>query len=157
MPKRDLPKRAYEDFPPGLELTLGPRHVTRDEIVAFAAEFDPQPMHLDEEAGRRSMLGGLAGSGWHTCCLMMRLIADEMLAQSTSMGSHGVEEIKWIAPLRPDSDITVKATVTGARRSRSRPEMGLVNFRYDVHDQHGTHIMAVTSTMMLGTRESQPA
>jgi len=80
---------TFEDFPPGRLGTFGPRHVTRDEIVAFAAEFDPQPMHLDEEAASKSMLRGLSGSGWHLCSLMMRMMADGFITRAASLGSPG--------------------------------------------------------------------
>lgn len=147
-----MPKRYFEDFSPGQVMEFGPRLVTREEIVAFAAEFDPQPMHLDEEAGRASMLGGLAGSGFHTCCLMMRMIADGFLLDSSSMGAPGVDEIKWLAPLRPGSRITVRATVLETKVSRSKPDRGFVKFDYDVIDESGTKIMALGCSMMLGTR-----
>lgn len=145
-------KRAFEDFHPGMELTFGPRLVTREEIVAFAAEFDPQPMHMDEEAGRQSMLRGLAGSGWHTCCLLMRMLFDGMLAQSSSLGAPGVDEINWLAPLRPDSSITVRMQVLETRASRSRPGIGLVKFHFDVVDNADTLIMTLVCTLMFGTR-----
>jgi acyl dehydratase len=147
-----MSKRTFEDFRPGMEMTFGPRLVTRDEIVAFAAEFDPQPMHMDEEAGRLSMLRGLAGSGWHTCCLLMRMLADGLLAGSSSMGAPGVDEINWLAPLRPDSSITVHMQVLETRRSRSRPGMGLVKFHFNVVDHTGTPIMTLICTLMFGTR-----
>ncbi|HWM84035.1 MAG TPA: MaoC family dehydratase [Pseudolabrys sp.] len=147
-----MAKRTFEDFHPGMEMIFGPRLVTRDEIVAFAAEFDPQPMHMDEDAGRRSMLRGLAGSGWHTCCLLMRMLADGLLAQSSSMGAPGVEAINWLAPLRPDSSITVHMRVLETRVSRSRPGMGLVRLHFDVLDDTDTLIMTLVCTLMFGTR-----
>src|SRR5258707_1856880 len=92
---------SFEDFPPGHFGTFGPRLVTREEILAFAAEFDPQPMHLDEEAARDTLLGGLSASGWHTCGLMMRMICDGFLLNSSSMGANAVEEVQWLKPVRP--------------------------------------------------------
>src|SRR5882672_11743830 len=89
---------TFEDFPPGHFGTFGPRRVTREEILAFAAEFDPQPMHLDEEAARRSMLGGLSGSGWHLCSIMMRMMFDGFIGRTASLGSPGVNELRWLAP-----------------------------------------------------------
>src|SRR5665213_1480445 len=88
-----MPKLHWEDFKPGAVAIYGPRLVTREEIVAFAAEFDPQPMHLDEAAGAATMLGGLGASGWHTCCLLMRIIADGFLLYSASMGAPGIDEV----------------------------------------------------------------
>ena len=116
----------------------GPRTLTREEIMAFAAEFDPQPMHLDEEAAQRSMLGGLAASGWHSCCLLMRMISDGFLRQSSFMGAPGVEEVRWLAPVRAGEPSRVRATVLETRPSRSRPDLGFVNFRFELVDRAGT-------------------
>ena len=104
-------KLHWEDFEPGAVSIYGPRLVTREEIVAFAAEFDPQPMHLDEAAGSTTLLGGLAASGWHSCGLMMRLIADGFILNSASMGAPGVDEVNWHRPLRPGTRIRARATV----------------------------------------------
>ena len=104
---------TFEDFRPGHFATLGPRHVTREEIISFAAEFDPQPMHLDEEAGRRSMAGGLSGSGWHMCALVMRMQVDGIIGRSDSLGGLGVDEVKWLAPLRPGDEITLAGACRG--------------------------------------------
>ena len=103
-----MPKLHWEDFQPGAVAIYGPRLVTREEIVAFAAEFDPQPMHLDEAAASATLLGGLAASGWHTCCLLMRIIADGFVLDANSMGAPGVEEARWLRPLRPGTSIRVR-------------------------------------------------
>jgi len=150
--------RYFEDFATGSVADYGPRLVTREEIVAFAAEFDPQPMHLDEAAARASMLGGLAASGWHTCGLAMRMIAEGPLRNSTAMGSPGVDEVRWLQPLRPDDRLTLRVTVTDTRTSRSRPELGFVAFAFAMVNQHGATIMTMSATLMLGRRESgEPA
>ena len=142
----------FEDFPPGHAAEYGPRVVTREEIVAFAAEFDPQPMHLDEAAASASMLGGLAASGWHSCCLLMRLISDGFLLKSSFLGAPGVEEVRWLAPVRPGTALTARATVLEARPSRSRPEMGLIKFRFELTDEAGTSLMMLTVNPMFGRR-----
>src|SRR4029077_5344238 len=117
-----MSKRHWEDFKPGTVAFYGPRHVTREEIVAFATEFDPQPMHLDEDAGRKSLLGGgLSGSGWHMCALAMRMQVDGYLNNSKSLGGRGVDEVRWLAPLRADDHITLEVHVDQARLSNSRP------------------------------------
>jgi acyl dehydratase len=152
-----MPKRYWEDFKQGEVSIYGPRRVTREEIVAFAAEFDPQPMHLDEAAAAHSLLGGLGASGWHTCCLLMRIIADGFVLDSSSMGSPGVEDVLWFNPLRPGARIRVKATVLGTRPSNSRPEMGLVSYLFDVLDDTDTIIMTLRSTFMLGRRAPEAA
>src|SRR5438874_12254967 len=121
---------TFEDFPPGHFGTFGPRHVTREEMLAFAAEFDPQPMHLDEEAAKASMLQGLSGSGWHLCSIMMRMMFDGFIGRNASMGWPGVNEVRWLAPLRPDDDLMLEFVVNDARVSRSRPVCGFVTSQW---------------------------
>ena len=150
-----MPKFHWEDFKAGDVAVYGPRLVTREEIVAFAAEFDPQPMHLDEAAASATLLGGLAGSGWHSCALMMRMMADGFLLNSTSMGAPGVEEVRWLVPLRPGTQVRLRTTVLETRSSKSRPEMGLTRIRYDLIDETDTVITTLTSTMMLGRRDPE--
>jgi len=145
-------KLYWEDFQPGAAAVYGPRLVTRKEIIAFASEFDPQPMHLDEMAGRDTMLGGLGASGWHMCCLFMRIIADGFILNSSSMGAPGIEEVRWLAPLRPGMEIRVRCTVIESRASRSRPDMGLVKLAYEMIDEAGTPLMYLTNTQMFGRR-----
>lgn len=147
-----MSKLHFEDFTPGQTIEHGPRLVTREEIIAFAAQYDPQPMHLDEEAGRNSMLGGLSASGWHTSSIMMRMICDSFMLSSSSMGAGGVEEVKWLRPVRPDDKLTLRTTVLDARRSRSRPEMGIVRLQYELFNQHGDCVMIMTVPTMFGTR-----
>ena len=105
-------------FAPGHFGTFGPRHVTREEILAFAAEYDPQPMHLDEAAANASMLKGLSGSGWHLGSLMMRMLFDGFIGRTASLGSPGVNEMRWMAPLRPGDDLTLDVDVAEARISK---------------------------------------
>ncbi|HXL68404.1 MAG TPA: MaoC family dehydratase [Xanthobacteraceae bacterium] len=142
----------YEDFVVGAVRTCGPRVVTREEIIAFATEFDPQPMHLDEEAAQKTMLKGLSASGWHSCALMMRLIADGLALNSSSMGSPGVEEVKWVKPVRPGDVLTVRLTVLEKRESKSRPEMGLVRQRAEMLNQRGEVVLDSTYPGMFGKR-----
>ena len=117
---------AYEDLTPGRIIPLGEVVVDRDEMLAFAERFDPQPFHLDEEAGKKSVLGGLATSGWFTASLWMRQYVDHVLADSTSQGSPGGRDLKWLAPVFAGDVLRCEMVVLGARVSRSRPEMGLV-------------------------------
>ncbi len=148
-----MAKTHWEDFQPGAVAIYGPRLVTREEIVAFAAEFDPQPMHLDEAAAAHTLLGGLGASGWHTCCLMMRIICDGFLLNSSSMGAPGIEEVKWLAPMRPGTQIRVRATVLETRASAKRPEMGLAKMKIEVLDDSDTIIMILGTTFMMGRRQ----
>lgn len=151
-------KLYFEDFIPGSAVEYGPRLVTREEIIAFAAEFDPQPMHLDEEAARATMLGGLAASGWHTCCITMRMMVDGFILDSSSMGAPGVEEVKWLAPVRPGDRLTLRATVMNTRASRSRPNMGLVGFLFELFNGANECVMTLTTSLMMGRRgASKPA
>ncbi len=151
-----MPKHFWEDFQPGTVSIYGPRLVTREEIVAFAAEFDPQPMHLDEAAASATLLGGLGASGWHICCLLMRVIADGFVLDASSMGSPGIEELRWLKPLRPGTAIRVRATVLDSRPSKSRPDVGLTKFRYEVLDDEGTCLTSMVSTSMWGRRQPEP-
>jgi acyl dehydratase len=140
---------TFEDFPPGHFGRFGPRRVTREEILAFAAEFDPQPMHLDEAAAQRSMLKGLSGSGWHVCALMMRMMFDGFIGHTASLGSPGVNELRWLAPLRPDDDLTLEVEVTDARISRSRPDTGIVIFRAVVSNAAGAALCEMVSPILV--------
>ena len=152
-----MAKLYFEDFQPGAINTYGPRLVSREEIIAFAAEFDPQPMHLDEEAGRVSMLGGLAASGWHTCCLMMRMAADGFILNSASMGAPGVDEVRWLAPLRPGRHISLRTTVLDTRASSSRPEMGFLKMLFEVIDDAGVTVMTLSTSLIMSRREAKSA
>ena len=147
-------KLHWEDFIAGSVAEYGPRRVTREEIIAFAAEFDPQPMHLDEEAASASMLGGLAASGWHTCCIVMRMISDGMLHRTSFMGAPGIEEVRWLAPVRPGESIRLRVTVVETRGSRSRPDMGFVKFHYQVFGAGDRLLMTLTVIPMFGRRQA---
>lgn len=152
-----MSKLHYEDFTEGTTHTFGPRTITRDEIVAFASEFDSQPMHLDDEAAKKSLLGGLAASGWHTCCFMFRMLYDHMISGSASMGSPGIEENKWLKPVRPDVPLTLHVDILDKRTSKSRPEMGLVRMRAQLRDPDGAPVIDQTSTLLIGVRDPQKA
>ncbi|MBI5262334.1 MAG: MaoC family dehydratase [Bradyrhizobium sp.] len=145
---------TFEDFPPGRLGTYGPCHVTRDEILAFAAEFDPQPMHLDEEAARQTMLKGLSGSGWHLCSLTMRMMFDGFIGRTASLGSPGVNELRWLSPLRPGDDVTIDVDVTEARVSRSRPETGIVTFKVVARNAAGQVLCEMVSPIIVKRRET---
>ncbi|MDQ8729039.1 MaoC family dehydratase [Bradyrhizobium sp. LHD-71] len=148
-----MPPLTFEDFRPGHFATLGPRHVTRAEIIAFAREFDPQPMHLDDEAAKLSMAGGLSGSGWHMCALAMRMQVDGFIGRSASLGGLGVDEVKWLASLRPGDDLTLEVHVDAARPSKSRPDCGIVKFRAEMYNAAGTRLMTIVSNGLMRRRE----
>jgi acyl dehydratase len=144
---------TFEDFPPGRLGTFGPHHVSREDILAFAAEFDPQPMHLDEEAAKRSMLNGLAGSGWHLCSLMMRMMFDGFIGRTASMGSPGVNEVRWLVPLRPGDDLLLDIDVTEARLSKGRPATGIVTFKAMVRNAGGEILCEMVTPIIVRRRE----
>jgi acyl dehydratase len=145
---------TFEDFPPGRFGSYGPRHVTREEMLSFAAEFDPQPMHLDEEAAGRSMLNGLSGSGWHLCSIVMRMMFDGYIGRTASLGSPGVNELKWLAPFRPGDDLMLDVDVVEARVSRSRPETGIVTFKSTVRNAAGQALCEMTSPIIVKRRDA---
>jgi acyl dehydratase len=143
---------TFEDFPVGHFGTFGPRHVTRDEIIAFASEFDPQPMHLDEEAAKQTMLRGLSGSGWHLCSLMMRMMFDGYIGRTASFGSPGVSEVRWLSPLRPGDDLMLDVDDAEARASRSRPTTGIVTFAMRIRNASGRVLLEATSPIIVERR-----
>jgi acyl dehydratase len=145
---------TFEDFQPGHFGTFGPRHVTREEIIAFAAEYDPQPMHLDEEAAKHSMLRGLAASGWHLCSLMMRMLYDGFLHRSASLGGPGIDELNWLSPLRPGDDITLDMHVLETRVSRNRPELGIVTFKAEIRNASGQKLLEAKWPAMFQRRDA---
>jgi acyl dehydratase len=145
---------TFEDFAPGHFGSFGPRHVPREEIIAFAAEFDPQPMHLDEDAARESMLRGLSGSGWHLCSLMMRMMFDGFIGRTASLGSPGVNEVRWLSPLRPGDDLMLDVEIVEARVSKSRPTTGLVTFKCTIRNKAGETLCDMVSPIIVKRRES---
>ncbi|MET3794190.1 MaoC family dehydratase [Aquamicrobium terrae] len=147
-------KWAYEDFEVGASLDLGSKLVTAEEIVEFASQFDPQPMHLDEEAGKASVLGGLAASGWHTCCIFMRLMCDAFLLDSTSQGSPGIDQVKWKKPVLAGDRLTARSTILGKRLSSSRPGLGFVSMRAEMVNQRGESVFELENTGMFLSREA---
>jgi acyl dehydratase len=144
---------TFEDFPPGRLGTFGPRHVTREEMLSFAAEFDPQPMHLDEEAAKRSMLKGLSASGWHLCSIMMRMMFDAFIGRTASLGAPAVNEVRWLAPLRPEDDLMLDVEVVEARVSCSRPETGIVTFKAVARNAAGQALCEWVSPIIVRRRE----
>jgi acyl dehydratase len=139
---------AFEDFVEGMSIDLGAKEVTAAEIVEFASEFDPQPMHLDEAAGKESILGGLSASGWHTCSMFMRLFCDAVLLDSTSQGAPGVDHIKWRRPVLAGDRLTGHTTVVASRPSKSRPSLGLVTLRSELFNQRGEAVLQLENTGM---------
>ncbi len=142
--------RYFDDFAIGQLLPLAPQTITRDELIAFAAEFDPQPFHLDEAAASQTMLGGLAASGWHTCSIFMRMMCDGWLNQCASMGSPGIESARWLHPVRAGARLSGNSEVLEMRTSRSRPDMGIIRFRHVVESDHGQAVLEMINPIMFG-------
>lgn len=135
----------FEDFEVGTTRETGGRTVTREEILEFARKFDPQPFHVDEEAARQSQFGGLIASGWHTAALCHGILVEELLgSDSGSLGSPGVDELRWLKPVRPGDTLTVRVEVLAATPSRSKPG-GLVKFRYVMRNQLGEDVMTMVA------------
>ena len=147
-------KWAFEDFAVGDTIALGEKQVSAGEIVEFASEFDPQPMHLDEAAGNASILGGLSASGWHTCAMFMRLLCDAVLLDSTSQGAPGVDRIKWKKPVLAGDRLNGRTTVLARRESKSRPSIGLVTLRSELFNQRAESVFELENTAMFLKREA---
>jgi len=150
-------KYYWEDFKAGETFAMGERRVERDEVIAFARDFDPQPFHIDEAAAKQSIYGGLIASGWHTVGMVMRMMCDSYLNRSASLGSPGVDNVRWLKPVRPGDTIRAQRTVVEARASQSRPDMGLVKSRWEVFNQHGELVMTMEGYGMFQRRNPGPA
>ena len=142
----------FEDFPPGDVRESPPRTITREEMVTFARAWDPQPFHLDEDAGRTSIYGGLIGSGWLTVAVMMRLLWDTLLKDAVSLGSPGADEIRWLKPVRPGDTLRARFTVVEAMPSRSKPDRGVLRTFTEMLNQHGEVVMTMRGLGMFGRR-----
>ena len=153
----DLPGLVhYEDIETGKPQTFGAWRVTADDIKAFARRWDPQPIHLDEEAAKASIVGGLCASGFHTCCIMMRLLVDGFLARAASLGAPGLEEVKWLKPVRPGDVLSMRIGAVSKRVMGSRPDVGIVLATYDVVNQAGEAVLAATCNQMIRIRSPGP-
>ena len=146
-------KYWFEDLTPGREFPYAPVTVTADEIIAFASEFDPQPFHLSEEAGKASILGGLAASGWHTCAMMMRMFYDGLLQYASSEGGPGVDLNEWRKPVLAGDTLSGKTVILESRVLKSRPTVGLVKLRHTVTNQRGETVLIMENPGMFRLRE----
>lgn len=144
--------RYWEDFTPGETLPLGERTFTSEEIVDFARQWDPQPFHLDPEAGARTHFGGLVASGWHTACAFMRLYVDAVLRDSTSLGSPGMSELRWLKPVRPGETLRGFVHVLEVLPSGKHPDRGTVRMRFEMRNAQGEPAMEATGRGFFGRR-----
>ena len=153
-PKPRTIRWYWEDFPVGQVREFGAFAVTREAVLAFAAQFDPQPFHLDDAAARASLFGKLAASGWHTCAMVMRMMCDEYLLESSSKGSPGIDSLRWTKPVFPGDTLSVRLTTLEARPMASRPNVGLVLSKWEVLNQHREGVLTMQGWGMFGRREA---
>lgn len=144
-------QRYFEDYALGAVFEFGATTVTEAELVAFARTYDPQAFHIDRDVAAVSMFGGLIASGWHTAALTMRMLVDHYLSKVASLASPGVDELRWLAPVRPGDVLHVRVTVQDARRSRSRDDRGVVTSSIEVLNQHEVVVMTVKAVNLLLT------
>lgn len=142
----------FEDFHAGQEIALGTRHVTEEEIIAFASAFDPQPFHVDHDAAAASIYGGVIASGWHTCSMMMRMVVDGLLSQAAGMGSPGLDGVRWLLPVRAGDTLAVLYRTRETRASASRPDRGIVWSVWEARNQHGELVCTVDGMGMYARR-----
>lgn len=146
------PKYYWDDMDVGFTARTGGKTVTKDEIVEFASVYDPQPFHLDEEAAKDSILGGLCASGWHSCAIAMRLVVDDIYPEMAPLGSPGIEEVRWRRPLYAGETVKVELKVTERRASQKRPDMGLTRFFWTMTNEEGDIIMTCDCWVMFARR-----
>lgn len=146
--------RYFEDFHAGEVIPVGSVSVSETDIIAFARQYDPQPMHIDPNAATFTIYGGLIASGWHTVSLFMRLLVDNVVAKASSLGSPGVDELRWPTPVRPGDSLTGQMEILETRASNSRPTMGIVRWRGDVRNQNGHLVLSLLGTNFFGRRPS---
>lgn len=142
----------WEDFEVGSEQCFGSHAVTEEEIVEFGRAFDPQPFHVDAQAAAASPFAGLVASGWQTAAFCMRMMVDNVLSQSASLGSPGMESLRWKKPVRPGDTLSVRTVVLARRTSKSRPEMGFVKTQFEARNQHDEVVLEMVSQGMFGRR-----
>jgi acyl dehydratase len=145
-------KYYYEDLAATPSDNIGRRSISSEEIIRFAREYDPQPFHVDPEAAKRSPYGGLIASGWMTCAVVMRMMCDSYLLESASLGSPGIDNVKWLKPVRPDDTITVVRKTLEARKSASKPDRGIIRSLWEVTNQDGDTVMTMEGLGIFGCR-----
>lgn len=145
----------FEDFPVGMVMTHQGPTLSEEAIIDFASRYDPQSFHVDKAAAEQSIYGGLIASGWHTMVTTMRMMCDCYLLDSVSLGSPGVDEVRWRQPVRPGDTLKLELEVTDARRSRSKPDRGVVHYGAQVFNQHAQVVMTFKGMGMFKTREEQ--
>jgi acyl dehydratase len=146
----------FEDQEVGRVDDLGSFTLTEEEIISFARQFDPQPFHIDPEAAKKTPYGGIIASGWHTCATLMRLLANNLLKDAASLGAPGVDEVRWLKPVRPGDTLTLKTEVIDTKPSRTKP-FGFVRRRMELTNQNGELVLTLVSPGMFAKRPQQEA
>lgn len=142
-------ERYFEDYVAGSVHEFGSIAVEQDEVISFAQRFDPQVFHTDPELAKSTIFGGLIASGWHTAGLMMRLFADHFLSKVASLGSPGVDELRWKVPVRPIDELSIRVTVRETKRSRSKPDRGIVHSFIEVTNQKREVVMTMKAMTLV--------
>jgi acyl dehydratase len=139
-----------EDYEVGLRRELGTTTLAEEDVIRFAREFDPQPFHVDKDAAEGSFYGGIIASGWHTCSLVMRIVVDKFLSDAAALGSPGIDELRWLKPVRPGDHLTVFSTVHEVKNSTSKPDRAVLTTKTEVENQAGDVVLTMLGkTMML--------
>jgi acyl dehydratase len=151
--------KYFEDLEVGSTAEFGNYQVTRDEVIAFASKYDPQPFHLDDEAAAQTYFGRLSASGWHTASMMMAMMVANMQGDqpTASLGSPGLDELLWIKPVYPGDTLRIESTLLEKRRSASRPEMGITKTRSIVFNQHDEPVLSVVANALIRVRDPEIA
>jgi acyl dehydratase len=147
-------ERYFEDYLPGASAEFGSVKVEEADIIEFAKRYDPQEFHIDPAAAAHGPFGGLIASGWHTGALMMRMLVDNYLSKVSSLGSPGIDELRWLRPVRPGDMLHLRATVLETKRSRSKPDRGMVRTLTEVLNQNGEVVMSVKAMTLIRCRET---
>lgn len=148
----------FEDIQVGRKASFGRYKVTREEVMEFAAKYDPQPFHLDDEAAAQTHFGRLSASGWHTCAMMMSMLVENMKEhRQAGLGSPGMDNLRWTRPVYPGDTLRVESEVISKRRSASRPEMGLFKSNVTVFNQHDQPVLEMTSNGLIRVRDPDAA
>jgi len=143
----------FEDIEVGANRSFGSYKVTREEVIDFASKYDPQPFHLNDEAAAQTYFGSLSASGWHTCAMTMRMLVDSMMEQkAASLGSPGVDKIRWLTPVYPGDTLRVESKVISKRQSESKPHMGSFQSEMTVFNQHDEPVMSMISIALMRVR-----
>lgn len=147
-----LQSRWFDDYAVGEVFEFGQHEVTEAEIIAFARQYDPQPFHVDPEAAAAPPYGGLIASGWMTTAIAMRMLCDHYIPQQAALASPGVEQVRWLHPVRPGDRLRMRVSILAVQRSRSKPDRGVVTARQEVINQHGQTVMSLDGKSMLRVR-----